>query len=675
MPAPVGGVLAVDDAEVDAELLAQPRQPLLDAPGARPSRRRRRRRGSATRLARASERGKRRLPGRPRSSTWLPASCVYARERLLLDAERSMHRADLRRAGRDRRADGQRGSARRLRDETTTDGVVGRLDVDRDAVRLAVEDVVADRDDGAVDRRVDVRAAAAPTSSAPVAGPCAAAELVVARPAARRRRRAGGRSREDALVRLAADRLERQRVPVGAVVAERRHRALRDRELDAQRALLATIIAAAAGRSGWPAAALRQRRLERRRRRAEGGDERGRRRSRAPTRPSDGHAPAAPREPAPSAVRTPRAPRGWRGEADHRRRTVATVARRVSNEPALGAGAPAERRPAVRWPRDAPGGAKILIPRWIQLVGLPLLLLFVWVVAGAVKHVVFLFLVALADRALLRPDRQGRSAASRRLPRGFAVAIVYLVTVARRHGCADRAPGPSSSTQSKTAANRFDDYFTKVDATDRPDRRRPRRRPAPALAEHARPQRSIHVQKRGHDLVEQIRDKDVGKYTNKLVNFLEGAAISVGQLLFDLVLILVVSIYMLLGHAEAGAGRSTGASRRSRARSRCSPRMEQRRRRLREGPVARLADHRHERRASGCGCWASPGSCRAPTTTRSCSAPGPAITRADPLSRARRSAPSRRCSTRSSCTRSRRSGCCSCSSSSTRSRGTSSSRT
>ena len=34
-----------------------------------------------------------------------------------------------------------------------------------------------------------------------------------------------------------------------------------------------------------------------------------------------------------------------------------------------------------------PPGAKTLIPRWIQLVGLPLLLLFLWVVAGAVKHV------------------------------------------------------------------------------------------------------------------------------------------------------------------------------------------------------------------------------------------------------------------------------------------------
>src|SRR6266536_1693424 len=49
------------------------------------------------------------------------------------------------------------------------------------------------------------------------------------------------------------------------------------------------------------------------------------------------------------------------------------------------------------------GAAKIQIPRWIQLVGLPILLLFLWVVAGAARHVVFLFLVALLIALLLRP--------------------------------------------------------------------------------------------------------------------------------------------------------------------------------------------------------------------------------------------------------------------------------
>src|SRR5207249_8735706 len=71
------------------------------------------------------------------------------------------------------------------------------------------------------------------------------------------------------------------------------------------------------------------------------------------------------------------------------------------------------------------GAAKILIPRWIQLVGLPLMLLFLWVLAGAVRHVIFLFLVALLIALLLSPVV--RLVQRVRIPRGFAVAIVYLV--------------------------------------------------------------------------------------------------------------------------------------------------------------------------------------------------------------------------------------------------------
>ena len=52
----------------------------------------------------------------------------------------------------------------------------------------------------------------------------------------------------------------------------------------------------------------------------------------------------------------------------------------------------------------APGAApKIQIQRWMQLVGLPLLLILAWVVAGRVFHVVFLFLVATLLALLLDP--------------------------------------------------------------------------------------------------------------------------------------------------------------------------------------------------------------------------------------------------------------------------------
>jgi len=106
-----------------------------------------------------------------------------------------------------------------------------------------------------------------------------------------------------------------------------------------------------------------------------------------------------------------------------------------------------------------PGGApKIEIPRWIQLVGLPLVLLFLWVVAGAARHVVFLFLVAALIALLLDPVVRlvGRA----RIPRGLAVAMVYLSFVVALIVVIG-ALGTVVVNETRTAAKRVDSYFTK----------------------------------------------------------------------------------------------------------------------------------------------------------------------------------------------------------------------
>jgi predicted PurR-regulated permease PerM len=186
--------------------------------------------------------------------------------------------------------------------------------------------------------------------------------------------------------------------------------------------------------------------------------------------------------------------------------------------------------------------AKIVIPRWIQLVGFPILLLLLWVVAGAVRHVVFLFLVALLVALLLNP--LVRIVQRVRLPRGFAVALVYGV-FALALIVAIGALGTVVVNETKTAAKRVDSYFTDVDgrtglvAADRDVDRLQRWLDTHRLG-------GIDVQDRGHRLVRDVRRHDIGKYTNKVVDFLEGAAISIGKLLFSLVVLLVVSIYMLL---------------------------------------------------------------------------------------------------------------------------------
>jgi predicted PurR-regulated permease PerM len=186
--------------------------------------------------------------------------------------------------------------------------------------------------------------------------------------------------------------------------------------------------------------------------------------------------------------------------------------------------------------------AKMEIPRWIQLVGLPLLLLFLWVVAGAVRHVVFLFLVALLIALLLSPIV--RVVQRVRLPRGFAVALVYLgfaVALIAAIG----ALGTVVVNETKTAANRVDSYFTDVNGrTGQVDADRDVDKLQHWLDTHRLG--GIDIQERGHRLVRDIRKHDIGKYTNKVVDFLEGAAISIGKLLFSAIVILVASIYMLL---------------------------------------------------------------------------------------------------------------------------------
>jgi predicted PurR-regulated permease PerM len=203
-----------------------------------------------------------------------------------------------------------------------------------------------------------------------------------------------------------------------------------------------------------------------------------------------------------------------------------------------------------------PGAApKIQIPRWIQLVGLPVLLVLAWVVAGRVFHVVFLFLVALLIALLLDPVVKWISSVQLgrfRIRRGFSVAMVYLafaaVLIVTIWGLATVVVD-----QTKTAANRFDAYFTTVHGQPpRTDADRDVDRLQHWLDTHGLG--SIKVQERGHRWAQRIKDKDVGKYTNKVVRFVEGAAISIGKFLFAAVIVLVVSIYMLLDFDRLAKG-------------------------------------------------------------------------------------------------------------------------
>ena len=82
-------------------------------------------------------------------------------------------------------------------------------------------------------------------------------------------------------------------------------------------------------------------------------------------------------------------------------------------------------------PPDAPG--KILVPRWVQLVGLPLAIVGVWLLVSAVNHAVFVFVVAALIAILLNPIV--RAFCALRIPRAdLGAARLPVLRVRRRAG-------------------------------------------------------------------------------------------------------------------------------------------------------------------------------------------------------------------------------------------------
>ena len=189
------------------------------------------------------------------------------------------------------------------------------------------------------------------------------------------------------------------------------------------------------------------------------------------------------------------------------------------------------------------GPPRIEIPRWIQLVGLPLLLLLAWSVLATTAHVVVLFIVAALIALVFDPIVRAFGRVGVR--RGFAVALVYLA-VAAALVVGIVALTTAVVGQTKSAANRFNAYFTvKHGRSGQTSAYRDVNRLQQWLDTHHLS--SLKIEASGHRLVLKIERRDVGKYTSRVVRFVEGTAISIGKGLFDAVLIVVISIYMLLG--------------------------------------------------------------------------------------------------------------------------------
>jgi predicted PurR-regulated permease PerM len=184
----------------------------------------------------------------------------------------------------------------------------------------------------------------------------------------------------------------------------------------------------------------------------------------------------------------------------------------------------------------------IRIPRWIQLVGLPVLLLFAFLLARPLGHVLFLFLTAAVIAFTLNP--LVRDLTRLRLPRGLAVAVVSVVFAAAFIALMV-ALGTVVVSESRSAADRIDAYFTEESPlTSKTDAEVDVDRLQGWLNEHGL--EGVQLEEQLNDLTDSIGAGDISGYAQDAISFAQDAALSVILLLFSLILVVVISIYMLL---------------------------------------------------------------------------------------------------------------------------------
>jgi len=193
-------------------------------------------------------------------------------------------------------------------------------------------------------------------------------------------------------------------------------------------------------------------------------------------------------------------------------------------------------------PRMAGPGPTIQIPRWIQLVGLPVLLVLAFLLAQTLGHVLFLFLTASVIAFGLNPIV--RDLTRLKLPRGLAVTIVYVIFAAAVAALLI-AVGALAFDQARNAGERIDDYVTIVDpATGQTQAEEYIDGLQAWLDDNGLEQ--IQIREQVNDWIDSLGAGEISGYVQDAISFAQGAAFSFVVLLFSLILIVVISIYMLL---------------------------------------------------------------------------------------------------------------------------------
>jgi putative heme transporter len=184
------------------------------------------------------------------------------------------------------------------------------------------------------------------------------------------------------------------------------------------------------------------------------------------------------------------------------------------------------------------GPRNVVIPRWVQLVLLPLALLALWALARAAGKVLVIFIIAGLIALLLNPAVAFLHRS--RLPRGLAVLAVYLAFFLTLAGIGFLLANPISD-QVRTFSNNLPHIVAEANRSIE-------------NLQHYLDRHGIHVElvKQGKTALQSIEGK-VAKSASKLASFGGALATEVANGIFDLVLVFVLSVYMLLYGREIGA--------------------------------------------------------------------------------------------------------------------------
>jgi predicted PurR-regulated permease PerM len=190
-----------------------------------------------------------------------------------------------------------------------------------------------------------------------------------------------------------------------------------------------------------------------------------------------------------------------------------------------------ERELADSGERDPNEPPRAVVPRWVQLVILPLALLTLWAIAKAAGKVLVIFIVAALIALILNPAvafvQRGR------IPRGLAVLAVYLGFFLALSGIGVLLANPISNqvaSFSRDVPHLISQANTSL-----------------AELQNTLNSNGVHVQfiKQGETALQTFGDKVV-KGSSSIVSFGGGLLTEVVSAGFDVLLVFVLSVYMLL---------------------------------------------------------------------------------------------------------------------------------